>query len=579
MNFRVEPLACCAVVLCAAFCAASAQRENETQPNGPEYRQLVSEKYAADDAAVPPNVRRRLVTRGQREVTASNGEWFRIHDGEFEVFRPESKTRRWESVGEGPVGALTTVDVGPDGMLWVGSKQGAMCRPVVQQPEARWRYCEGRRYLPDDEVVSITAEPGGAWMRTREGFAHIYFQNYSLANKSQLFLKRIRQRHNRYGLTADCELLRAGDTSSSRLVPSDNDGLWTAIFVASECFRYSVTQSAEALENARESLHALLRLESITGIPGFPARSYIQRGDYRRTDGEWHWTADGQYEWKGDTSSDELVGHFFAYAVAYELLPGEVDEQAIRGAVERIADNLLDHSFNLVGFGGKVTRWGRYAPEYFHTPEGYEDAPLDSLELLSHLSVARHVTGKAKFRDASNHLIKDLGYLRNVMRMPVKSPAEVNYSDEELAYLAFNPLLKLEDDPGLRAQYQQALAGLWNRTRDEHNPLWDYIYAAGTSAQDFDAVEARRTLEEIPLDTISWTVRNSPRRDLALRSTRGRFGEKESKAALSPAERAVMKWNGNPFQLDGGNGGVSEDDGAFFLLPYWMARYHHFITE
>ncbi|MCU1272965.1 MAG: hypothetical protein JWO48_396, partial [Bryobacterales bacterium] len=38
-------------------------------------------------------------------------------------------------------------------------------------------------------------------------------------------------------------------------------------------------------------------------------------------------------------------------------------------------------------------------------------------------------------------------------------------------------------------------------------------------------------------------------------------------------ERPVMKWNGNPFRIDGGNGGRTEDDGAFFLLPYWMGRY------
>jgi len=28
-----------------------------------------------------------------------------------------------------------------------------------------------------------------------------------------------------------------------------------------------------------------------------------------------------------------------------------------------------------------------------------------------------------------------------------------------------------------------------------------------------------------------------------------------------------MKWNGNPFVIDGGAGGQGEDDGAAFLLP------------
>jgi hypothetical protein len=38
-----------------------------------------------------------------------------------------------------------------------------------------------------------------------------------------------------------------------------------------------------------------------------------------------------------------------------------------------------------------------------------------------------------------------------------------------------------------------------------------------------------------------------------------------------------MKWNGNPYALDGGSDGRERDDGAFILLPYWMGRYHRFI--
>jgi hypothetical protein len=43
---------------------------------------------------------------------------------------------------------------------------------------------------------------------------------------------------------------------------------------------------------------------------------------------------------------------------------------------------------------------------------------------------------------------------------------------------------------------------------------------------------------------------------------------------LPPDERPVMKWNSNPFDIDGGSDGRGEDDGAAFLLPYWMGRYH-----
>ena len=46
---------------------------------------------------------------------------------------------------------------------------------------------------------------------------------------------------------------------------------------------------------------------------------------------------------------------------------------------------------------------------------------------------------------------------------------------------------------------------------------------------------------------------------------------------MPPDERPVMRWNANPFVVDGGNGGRSESDGAAFLLPYWLGRYHQFL--
>jgi len=52
-----------------------------------------------------------------------------------------------------------------------------------------------------------------------------------------------------------------------------------------------------------------------------------------------------------------------------------------------------------------------------------------------------------------------------------------------------------------------------------------------------------------------------------------RQGLPEARTLLPPDERPVMKWNANPFVVDGGSGGHAEDDGAAFLLPYWMGRY------
>lgn len=81
------------------------------------------------------------------------------------------------------------------------------------------------------------------------------------------------------------------------------------------------------------------------------------------------------------------------------------------------------------------------------------------------------------------------------------------------------------------------------------------------------------------MDLVEWDVRNSHRLDVAVNPQADRFGRQQSFVVLPYDELPIMKWNGNPYRLDGGNGGRSEDDGAYFLLPYWMGRYHRLLGE
>jgi len=76
---------------------------------------------------------------------------------------------------------------------------------------------------------------------------------------------------------------------------------------------------------------------------------------------------------------------------------------------------------------------------------------------------------------------------------------------------------------------------------------------------------------------IEWSVQNSHRIDVQLAKQKDRFGHVQLTAVLPPDERAVAKWNSNPYRPDGGGGGGGEDDGAYFLLPYWMGRYRGWI--
>jgi len=473
-----------------------------------------------------------------------------------------------------PVDALTVVAPESPTVTWAGTPEGAIRvsgdRPAVE-------YFAGQRWLPDDRVTGIGFDGGATWLETPNGYARIEYVPMTLDEKSRAFIERIQARHNRWGLTASSELRVPGDVATSRPVSTDNDGLWTAMYVASECFRYAVTHEPDAREHARRGMEALLRLESITGIPGFPARSFIKIGeDAQPKDGEWHDTPDHAWRWKGDTSSDEIVGHYFVYPIYQELAADESEKPALRAAIDRITNHILDHGYQLIDADGQRTRWGWWGPA-----EAWQDADeigLRALHILSHLRVAIHMTAdpqlRAKYQRHYDDLVTTHKYALLTRNQKVMVPGHINHSDDELAFLSYYPLLRYEPDPKLLDIYKESLERSWQIERPERNPLWNAIYAAGTGARDWDRDESLRTLREIPMDTIGWTVRNSNRRDVTLDPMADRFGRKQSLLVLPYDELPMSKWNGNPYSLDGGNGGRSEDDGAYFLLPYWMARFH-----
>jgi hypothetical protein len=474
---------------------------------------------------------------------------------------------------------VTVIKASPASGVWIGTQEGA----VRLAPDFRGReYFAGKRWLPDDRVTGLGFDGESTWIETPAGYARISYVPMTLSEKSRAFVTRVQARHNRWGLTADSRLQVPGDLSSNQTVSSDNDGLWTAMYVAAECFRYKVTGDAAARANARQGMNALLRLEAITGLPGFPARSFIKVGeDVQPKDGEWHDTADRAWRWKGDTSSDEIVGHYFVYPIYYDLVADESEKPALRAAIERITNHILDNDYQLIGPGGKRTRWGWWGPDVIW--EDPDETGLRALHILSHLRVARHMTASAAYRAryeaAYQQLVKTHKYHWLTRNQKIMVPGAINHSDDELAFLSYYPLLRYETEPALLQVYKQSLERSWQIERPERNPLWNVIYAAGTGAAEHDRDASIRTLREIPMDTIEWSVRNSHRLDVPVDPMSDRFKRRQALIVLPYDELPMTKWNGNPYSLDGGNGGRGEDDGAYFLLPYWMGRYHRLLPE
>ena len=461
-----------------------------------------------------------------------------------------------------------------DGAVWLGTAHG-----LWRHTKSGWDYFAGQRYLASDDVralAPVPANPHSVSVFTSKGASRIDLLPMTREDKASFFEKLVADRHTRHGMVADSVLTRPGDLASNQTISSDNDGLWTAMYGAAECFRYSLTHSVEALQRAERSVEALLYLEKITGIPGFPARSYIKPGEPQPKDGIWYDNPIEKLRWKADTSSDEIVGHFFLFSIAYDTLPNPELKRRIAATTRRIMDHLISHGYYLIDRSGKPTTWGKWSPAYF-AKEGRSDSPLNAVELLSFLRAARHITGDTKYDTEYEKVARQLGYAQIATRYP-ELAEETNYSDEELALLSFYTLFRYERDHALLPLYHKALEGWWGHIKRERNPLWNLIYLhsqPGIPQAERDRLikEGLATLDQLPLDLITWTVDNTHRRDIQWDQSQDRFKAQQSTNWLAPDQRPIMKWNSNPFGVNGGDGGRSEDDGAIYLLPYWLGRY------
>ncbi len=471
-----------------------------------------------------------------------------------------------------PYEDVTRIRLGPNGQRWIGTTLGA-----ILWDNGKWEYFHSKRWLPDDYVNAISIQDDGtAFIATSDGVSQIEKRAYTLEQKAEAFEKTVLARHDRRGYVTSCNLTVPGDLSRYMYRASDNDGLWTSLYVAAQSFRYAATGQPDAKKLARRSMEAIIHLESVTPIDGFPARAIIQKGEpVDKSHGEWHDTEDGLSEWKGDTSSDELDGHLFAYSVYHDLVADEKEKQNMAEVVHRIMTHIVDNDFLLIDLDGQHTTWGVWTPRMLNG-EWKLQRNLNSLEILSMLKTAHHITGDHKFQQAYLHLIQQHHYALNSIDQKLIAPDPTNHSDDELALVVYYPLLKYETDPDLRSIYLLGFERSWQIIRPERNPLWNFAYGALTG-NHYDRQQSIDSLQRIPMDLICWTVINSHRSDIEIAAEEPGIQEKQSVVPLPVDERRMMKWNGNPYTLDYAGRGGAEEDPTIFLLPYWMGRYHGLI--
>ncbi|MEX2403952.1 MAG: hypothetical protein WD625_07445, partial [Balneolales bacterium] len=144
-----------------------------------------------------------------------------------------------------------------------------------------------------------------------------------------------------------------------------------------------------------------------------------------------------------------------------------------------------------------------------------------------------------------------------------------NHSDDEMYFLTYWVLYHYAFNNDLKKVYGDVIIDHWEIEKPERNSVWNLI-SYGTTG-DIDIESVKWHLREFQLDMVRWDVKNSHRGDLEILEEN--FRGQTTKELLPPSERRTMRYNGNPFDLDGGRGGLRELAGDEFLLPYWMGRY------
>lgn len=486
-----------------------------------------------------------------------------------------------------PVVDLTAIAIDPSGDLWIGSTHGLIhYRP--NSAERRWFYRAGPRYLPDDRVhdVAIANDGRTIYAATGGGLGRLDLVTTTLEEKARTIERILNDRHRRLGLVSSCTLHDADQPERGGvIVDKDNDGLWTAYHVAAMSLAYAATGDAAAKESAAESMHALYMLQDASGTPGLVARSVQPLDEARRLgkdkDPQWRLTPDGTMYWKSDTSADEIDGHYLAFYTYWEHVARHdpAERQKCLDHVRALTDYIVDNGYVLLDWDGQRTYWGFWSPELLNDrPEHYLENGLNSLQILSFLKTAYHMTGDQKYQQHYESLIAEQRYLDNVLLEKKVFPDSNNHSDNQLAYIAWYPILQTEQDPAIRRVLRQAVRRHYKCLARDRSSFFYFVTA--TIEPDYVDLEgAILNLQRIPTDRRQWRMTNSHRADVIFDPRVDRFGKRQLLSVLPADERNFDRWNQNVYLPDGGGSGAEEDDGAAFLLPYWLARVHGLLGE
>jgi len=409
--------------------------------------------------------------------------------------------------------------------------------------------------------------------------------NLTLAEKAALFEKDMQER-----------FIFDGQVPPKRRVPTEDipfvsynmpdNAYMTGIYLGTASLRYAATNDEAARQAAQDAFGALDLLLKVTGKEGLVARAAMPVDMPWHDDGLWRLSADGNYRWRGDVSSDQIDGVMYGYALFYDLVANDDEKKRVADNVDAIVSHIIDNGMKIVGFDGKPTTWGKYYPQYVRSYE-----KMNALLALQFLKVAGHVTGKQRYADEYRLLVDKEGYAQIAVKaraMGNPFRGGVNHSDDVLIFLAYYPLLRYETDPDVKSLYCASLRRTWEGdhglpgVKPEANPFSTFIYHAFTDDASHDAA-AIRTLERFPLDMkFNQATIEKYEREVGFTFDPSPESSPTPPGTVVPIDLRPKSWSAwvaDPYKAGTRTADEGmEYTGLDFTMAYWLGRYHGYIS-
>ncbi|MFA6448662.1 MAG: hypothetical protein WCX65_04270 [bacterium] len=318
----------------------------------------------------------------------------------------------------------------------------------------------------------------------------------------------------------------------------DNDGLFSALYLAAEAFRYGVTRDPQALEMIKLLLDGEVLRMRITGVPGLFTRSYsppdfkasecpaepkayihdliegnnqkVLIGDdgcARIYDGkkkEWQTTTHcvskefAGWCWTDNVSKDEYAGHMFALGAVAKLVDDPQAQAIAKDLIAQVAEHLIKNKMEVVDWDGRVTSYGRFHAATFGDYTGLNAAMgLDFIKIAAEVtkdhSIARWyddclLQKSGKRRCLNNILETPMPYTNHLVYNGIYVDADgcqMNYDNNAMHVLSMHNLIWFEHDPKLREIYQKSFdedvfrkKGHPRALINQNNVFFDFVFAS-----------------------------------------------------------------------------------------------------